>query len=99
MRGFIICSLHQILLEFSNQGDELDGTCSIHGEMKNAYKVLVGKPEGKRLLLWRLRHRWEGNIKMDLTEVECEGAQWIQVAQNRVQLWALMNMVMNLQVT
>jgi hypothetical protein len=44
------------------------------------YRVLVGKPEGKRSL-GRPRHRWKDNIKMDLQEVGCEGMDWIELAQ------------------
>jgi hypothetical protein len=43
-------------------------TCSTHGEKRTAYRILVGKPEGKRLL-GRCRHRWEDNIKMDLIAI------------------------------
>jgi hypothetical protein len=46
------------------------------------YRVLVRKPEGKRPL-WRPRHRWEDNIKMDLQEVGCGGMDWIGLAQDR----------------
>jgi hypothetical protein len=58
---------------------------------------LVGKPEGKRPL-GRPRHRWEDNIKMDLREIGVSGANWIQLAQDRMQWWAFMNIVMNLWV-
>jgi hypothetical protein len=58
---------------------------------------LVGRPEGKRPL-GRPRHRWEDNIKMDLEEIGIDGANWIQLAQDRVQWWAFVNTVMNLQV-
>jgi hypothetical protein len=47
---------------------------------RGAYRVLLEKPEGKRLL-GRLRHRWEDNIKMDHQEVGCEGMDWIDLAQ------------------
>jgi hypothetical protein len=50
------------------------------GESRDIYRVLVGKPEGKRPL-GRPRHRWEDNIKMDLQEVGCGGMDWIDVAQ------------------
>jgi hypothetical protein len=46
------------------------------------YRVLVGKPEGKRPL-GRPRHRWDDNIKMDLQEVGCGGMDWIGLAQDR----------------
>jgi hypothetical protein len=49
------------------------------GERKGVYRFLVGKPEGKRPL-WRPRHRWEDNIKMDLQEVGCGGMDWIHLA-------------------
>jgi hypothetical protein len=57
----------------------------------------VGKPEGKRSL-GRLTHRWEDNIKMDLTEIGWGSMDWINLAQNRDQWTALVNMVMNLRV-
>ena len=61
------------------------------------YRILVGKPEGKRKL-GRPRRRWDDNIKMDLQEVECGGMDWIELAQERDRGWALVNAVMNLRV-
>jgi len=52
------------------------------GEVKGVYSLLLKKPEIKRPL-GRPRRRWEGNIKMDLQEVGCEGMDWIDVAQDR----------------
>ena len=52
------------------------------GERKDAYNVLVGKPEGKRPI-GRPRRRWEENIKMDLQEEGCGGNDWIELAQDR----------------
>jgi len=52
------------------------------GERRVVYRVLLGKPQEKRPLP-RPRRRWEDNIKMDLQEVECEGMDWIELAQNR----------------
>jgi hypothetical protein len=66
-------------------------------EGRGVYRVLVGKPEGKRPL-GRLRRMWENNIKMDLQEVGFESVDWIQVAQDRERCWALVNVVMNLRV-
>jgi hypothetical protein len=51
-------------------------------EMRNAYKMLVRKPEGKRPLR-RARHRWYGNIRMDLKEIGWESVDWIHLAQDR----------------
>jgi hypothetical protein len=53
-------------------------------EERNAYRVLVGRPEGKKPL-GRPRRRWEDNIKMDLGEIRIDGANWIRLAQDRVQ--------------
>jgi hypothetical protein len=58
------------------------------GEKRNAYRILVGKPKGKRLLR-RPRHRWVGNIKMDLREMGWDGMDWIDLAQDRDQWRAL----------
>jgi hypothetical protein len=67
------------------------------GKGRGVYRVLVGKPEGKRPL-GRPRHRWGDNIKLDLGEIGIDGANWIQLAQNRIQWWAFVSMVMNLWV-
>ena len=67
------------------------------GEKRGVYRVLVGKPEGKRPL-GRHRHRWEDNIKVDLQEVGCGGMDWIGLAQDRDRWRALVNAVMNLRV-
>jgi hypothetical protein len=70
--------------------------CSTNGEeKKNAYRILVEKPEGKRPL--GPRRRWVDNIKMDLRE-RWDGTDLIEVAQDRDQWRALMNTVMNLRV-
>ena len=67
------------------------------GERRGAYKVLVGKTEGKRPP-GRPRRRWEDNIMVDLQDVRCGGMDWIEVAQDRVRWRALVNAVMNLRV-
>jgi hypothetical protein len=67
------------------------------GENRNACRILMGKPEGKRLL-GRLRHRWVGNIKMDLREVRWGGMDWIGRVQDGDQWRALVNAIMNLWV-
>jgi hypothetical protein len=58
------------------------------GEGRGAYRVLVGRPEGKRPQ-GKPRRMWEDNIKMDLREIETDGANWIRLAQDRVQWRAL----------
>jgi hypothetical protein len=67
------------------------------GEKRNAYRILVGIPEGKKPL-GRPRRRWVDNIKMDLRETGWDGVDWIDLAQNRDQWRALVNTVMNLRV-
>ena len=59
------------------------GACM--GEKRGVYRVLVGKPEGKRPP-GIPKHRWEDNIKMNLQEVECGGVNWIELAQDRGQV-------------
>jgi hypothetical protein len=66
-------------------------------EVRGVYRVLVGRSEGKRPL-GRPRRRWEDNIKADLREIGIDGANWIRLAQNRVQWRAFVNTVMNLRV-
>jgi len=67
------------------------------GEGRNVYRVLVGKPEGRRQLR-RPRRRWEDNIKMDFQEVGCGDMNWIELTQDRDRWRALVNAVMNLRV-
>jgi hypothetical protein len=67
------------------------------GEERKVYKVLVGKPEGKRPL-GRPRHRWKDGIRMDLREIGLGGVNWIRLAQGKDQWWAVVSAVMNLQV-
>jgi hypothetical protein len=64
------------------------------GEKRNAYRILVGQPEGKRPL-GRPRRRWEDNVRMDLREIGWGGMDWIDLAQDRDQWRALVNTVMN----
>jgi hypothetical protein len=67
------------------------------GEKSGEYRVLVGKPEGKRTL-GRPRRRWDDNIKTDLQEVGCGDMDWIELAQDRDRWRALVSAVMNLRV-
>jgi hypothetical protein len=66
-------------------------------EKRNDYRLLVGKPEGKKPL-GRPRCRWIDNIKMDLLEIGLSVVDWIGLAQNRYRWRALVNSVMNLRV-
>ena len=67
------------------------------GERRGVYRVLVGKPEGKRSAE-RPRRRWEDNIKMDLQEVGGGGMDWIELAQDRDRWRALVTAIINLWV-
>jgi hypothetical protein len=67
------------------------------GTTRNAHRILVGKPEGKRPL-GRLRRRWMNNIEMDLREIGWVGMDWIDLAHDRDEWRALVNTVMNLRV-
>jgi hypothetical protein len=70
------------------------GACMV---VERGVRFLVGSPEGKRPL-GRPRCRWEDVIKTDLREIGISGANWIWLAQVRVQWWGFVNMVMNLWV-
>jgi hypothetical protein len=74
----------------------MGGTCSTYGEKRGAYRILMGRPKGRRPL-GRPRRRWEDNIKMDLQEVVWV-TNWIELAQNRDRWRAVVNAVMNLRV-
>jgi hypothetical protein len=65
------------------------------GETRNAYRIVVGKPEGKRPL-GRPRCRWVDNIKMDLREIGWDDMDWIELAQDRDQWRALVNRFLNI---
>jgi hypothetical protein len=67
------------------------------GEERKVYKVLVGKPEGKRSL-GRPGRRWEDGIRMDLREIGVGSVDWIQLAQDRDRWRAVVSAVMNLRV-
>jgi hypothetical protein len=67
------------------------------GERRNAYRILVGRPKGRRPL-GRPRRRWVDNIKMDFRDIRWDGMDWIDLAQDGDQWRALVNTVMNLRV-
>jgi hypothetical protein len=73
----------------------MGGACSTYGERRGAYRILVGRPEGRRPIE-RLRRRWEDNINMDLQEVGWGPMDWIELAQDRNRWRAVVNVIMNL---
>jgi hypothetical protein len=75
----------------------MGGPCSTNGEKRSAYRLWVGKPEGKRPL-GRPRHRWVDNIRMDLGEEGCGDVDWIGLAKDKNRWRALVNSVLNLRV-
>jgi hypothetical protein len=97
MRSFITCTFAKYNYNYQVKEDEMGGACSTNGEKSNAYRILVGKPEGKRPL-GRSRRRWEDNIRMYLRKIGWGGKDWIDLAQDRDQWRVLVNTVMNLRV-
>ena len=92
------CTLYPIVSGDQIEKNEKGGACSAYGgDSRGVYRILVGKPEGRRQL-GRSRSRREDNIKMDLQEVGCGGVIWIGLAQDRDRSQALVNTVMNLRV-
>jgi hypothetical protein len=75
----------------------MGGARSTNVEKKNAYRILVGKPEG-RSPVGRPRRRWVDNIKVDLRDIGWDDMNWIAMAQDRDQWRALVNTVLNLRV-
>jgi hypothetical protein len=73
------------------------GHVACMGEGRCVYRVLIGRPEGKRPL-GRPRHRWNDDIKMDLREIGINVVNWIQLTQDRVHWQTFVNTVMNLLV-
>jgi hypothetical protein len=71
--------------------------CSTNGEKRNAYRILVGKRDGKRPL-GRPMRSWVGDIKKDLREIGWDGKDWMDLAQDRDRWRAYVNAVMNLRV-
>jgi hypothetical protein len=77
--------------------NEMGGACSKYGERRGVYRILVGKPEGKRPH-GRPTRRWEDNITKDLQEVGRGIMDWTKLAQDRDRQQALVDAVMNLRV-
>jgi hypothetical protein len=93
----ILYSSPNIIRQIKSRRMRWAGYVARMGEQMNVYRVLMGKPEGKRPL-GRPRRRWEDGIRMNLTEIGCDSVDWIKLAQNRDRWRALVNTVMNLQV-
>jgi hypothetical protein len=92
-----LCSSPNIVRVIKSRRMRWAGHVARMGEGRGVHRVLVGRSEGKRPLR-RHRRRWEDNIKMDLTEIGIDGANWIQLTQDRVQWRAFVKTVMNLLV-
>jgi hypothetical protein len=75
----------------------MGGACSTNGGKRNAYRILLGKPDPV-VSLGRPRRRWVDNIILDLREIGWDGVDWIDVAQDRDHWRALVNTVLNLRV-
>jgi hypothetical protein len=96
MRNFNLYSSPNII-RIKSRRMRWSGHVARMGETRNACRILVGKPEGKRAL-GRQRRRWVDNIKRDLREIGWDGIDWIELVQDRDQWRALVNTVMNLRV-
>jgi hypothetical protein len=91
MRNFILDIIRQV------KANEVSGAFGTHGRGEKMYKVLVGKPEGKRPL-GIPRRRWEDGIRMDLREIDLGGVDWIRLVQDRDRWRAVVSAVMNLRI-
>ena len=89
--------LNLIFADFQSRRMRWAGHVARMGEGRGVYRVLVGKPEGRRPL-GRPRRKWEDNIRMDLREVGCGCADWMELAQDRDRWRALVSAVMSLRV-
>jgi hypothetical protein len=92
----ILYSSPNIIRQIKSRRMRWAGHMARMGEERNVYRVLMGKPEGKRPL-GRPRRRWEDGSRMDLREIGWRSVDWVQVAQDRDRWRALVNTVMNLR--
>jgi hypothetical protein len=97
LTGELMYGINEILRVIKSRRIRWAGHVERVGERRGVYRVLVGKPEGKRAL-GRTRRRWEDNIRMDLQEVGCGVMDGIELAQDRYRWRALVNAVMNIRV-
>jgi hypothetical protein len=93
---YALYSSPNIIREIKSRRLRWAGHVARMGERRGAYRALVGKHEGRRPL-GRPRRRWEDNIKMDLREVGCGSADWVDLAQDRDRWRAFVYTVMNLR--
>jgi hypothetical protein len=93
----ILYSSTNIIRQIKSRRMRWAGHAARMREDRNMYRVLMGKPEGKRPL-GRLRLRWEDGIRMDLREIGWGSVDWIHLAQDRDRWRALVNTVINLRV-
>jgi hypothetical protein len=93
----ILYSSPNIIRQIKSRRMRRAGYVARMGEERNVYKVLMGKPERKRVL-GRPRNRWEDGIKMVLMEIGLGSVDWIHLAEDRDWWWALVNTVMNYRV-
>jgi hypothetical protein len=93
----ILYSSSNIIRQIKSRRMRWAGHVARMGEERNVYRVLMGKPEGKRQI-GRPRRRWEDGIRMDLREIGWGSVDWIQLAQDRDRWWASVNTAMNLWV-
>jgi hypothetical protein len=93
----ILYSSPNIIRQIKSRRMRWAGLVACMGEERKAYRVLVGKPEGKKLL-GRPKHRWEDGIRMDFRETGWGSVEWVQLAQDRDRWQDLVNIVMNLRV-
>jgi hypothetical protein len=75
----------------------MEDSCSMHREMRNVYRILVGKPEGKRPR-GRHRRRWDDSIRTNIEGIDYEGVDWIHLAQGKDQWRSLVDTEMNVRV-
>jgi hypothetical protein len=97
MRSFVICTHISIIAIIKSRRMRWAGHVTGMGEGRNAYRLLVETPEGKRPL-GRPRHMWVDNIKIYLLEIGWGGVDWIGLAQDRGRWRALVNSVLKLRV-
>jgi hypothetical protein len=93
----ILYSFPNIIRQIKSRRMRWAGHVARMGKERNVYRVLVGKPEGRRPL-GRPRHKWENEIRVDLREIGWGSVEWIQLVQNRDRWRSLANTVINLQV-